>query len=96
MSTSTTARGEDGSLHASAGDRLVVRSLHGPVTGIEYDEPDGWLRVVRGPHELVANFSGERRLVPCTGDQVVVATHEGLTATDEGIELEPMSGALIR
>lgn len=34
MSTST-ARGEDGSLHASAGDRLVVRRLHGPVRDAE-------------------------------------------------------------
>lgn len=44
MSTSTTARGEDGSLHASAGDRLVVRSLHGPVRDAEILEvrhPDG-------------------------------------------------------
>ena len=27
----TTDRGRDGSLHAASGDRLVVRSLHGPV-----------------------------------------------------------------
>lgn len=44
MSTSTTARGGDGSLHASTGDRLVVRSLHGPVRDAEILEvrhPDG-------------------------------------------------------
>ena len=28
--TRTTARGQDGALHASEGDRLVVRSIHGP------------------------------------------------------------------
>lgn len=33
--SSTTARGRDGSLHAEAGDRLVVRSLYGPARDAE-------------------------------------------------------------
>ena len=44
MNTSPTARGEDGSLQATAGDRLVVRSLRGPVRDAEILEvrhPDG-------------------------------------------------------
>jgi hypothetical protein len=39
-----TARGRDGALHASAGDRLVVRSLHGPVRDgeiLEVSHDDG-------------------------------------------------------
>ena len=40
----TTARGEDGALHAAVGDRLVVRSLHGPARDgeiVEVRHPDG-------------------------------------------------------
>lgn len=33
--TIRTARGADGALHATAGDRLVVRSLRGPVRDAE-------------------------------------------------------------
>ena len=40
----TMSRGEDGALHAAAGDRLVVRSLHGPARDgeiLEVRHPDG-------------------------------------------------------
>lgn len=44
MNTSTNARGEDGSLRANVGDRLVVQRLHGTVRDAEILEvrhPDG-------------------------------------------------------
>jgi maltooligosyltrehalose trehalohydrolase len=72
------------------------RELRGLVSGIEWDEEEKWLRVVRGGHDLVMNFSDRRALVPCAGDDVVVTTAAANAITDEGIELEPLSGALVR
>ena len=34
--------------------------------------------------------------VPCAGDAIAVTTAAANSITDEGIELEPLSGALIR
>jgi len=62
---------------------------------IDFDEAARWLRVRRGRFELIANFSSERRSIPCRGGTVELATH-GEPAIDNGtVELEPMSGALI-
>jgi hypothetical protein len=51
--------------------------------------------VVREPYELVCNFSGDRARVPCEGRDVVVATGDDAQVTGEGIELGPLSGALV-
>jgi maltooligosyltrehalose trehalohydrolase len=73
----------------------VRRRLPTGVDGIEFDEPARWLRVTRGNHELVCNFSDHRAFVPCKRGEVLVATHGEPFPTDEGIELEPLAGALI-
>ena len=65
------------------------------VSAIKWDEAARWLRVLREPFELVCNFSGAPALVPCRGSQVILATHGGPRPGQEGIELEPLSGALI-
>jgi hypothetical protein len=65
------------------------------VSAIESDEAARWLRVLREPFELVCNFSGGPALVPCRGSQVILATHGDPRLGEEGIELEPLSGALI-
>ena len=71
------------------------RMPDGEVSAIKWDEAARWLRVLREPFELVCNFSGAPALVPCRGSRVILATHGGARPGQEGIELEPLSGALI-
>jgi maltooligosyltrehalose trehalohydrolase len=71
------------------------RMPDGEVSAIKWDDAARWLRVLREPFELVCNFSGAPALVPCRGSQVILATHGGPRFGQEGIELEPLSGALI-
>lgn len=54
-------RGRDGALHASAGDRLVVQRLHGPVRDAEIlavRHPDG-----TPPYEVRWSDTGHEALV---------------------------------
>jgi maltooligosyltrehalose trehalohydrolase len=67
----------------------------GDVTAAEWDEGARWLRVLREPFELVCNFSDDRARVPCRGRDVVLATHGDPRPGGDGIELEPLSGALV-
>ncbi|MGZ4247998.1 MAG: malto-oligosyltrehalose trehalohydrolase [Solirubrobacteraceae bacterium] len=63
---------------------------------IEFDEQQRWLRVQRGPFEILCNFSDEPRRVPCAGTSVQLSTHEPPQPIDGLAELPPMSGALVR
>src|SRR4051794_37156562 len=66
------------------------------VAAVEWDEDTRWLRVLRPPHfELVCNFSAESVVAPCEGRRVILATHGDPLPREEGIELEPLAGALI-
>jgi maltooligosyltrehalose trehalohydrolase len=79
-------------------ERLLAarrRVPDGDVGVVESDEPARWLRVVREPFELVCNFSRSRVVVPCRGRRVVVTTHGDPRPAEDGVELEPLSGALI-
>jgi maltooligosyltrehalose trehalohydrolase len=67
----------------------------GDVSAIEWDEKARWLRVLREPFELVCNFSAGPALIPCRGTDVSLATHGDPQPGEEGIQLEPLSGALI-
>ena len=64
-------------------------------------EPDGdeqgrWLRVRRGDVELCMNFHhDEETRVPCTGQAVLLATHEARIEGD-AVVLPPLSGAAVR
>jgi maltooligosyltrehalose trehalohydrolase len=62
---------------------------------VDFDEEARWLRAHRGPFEVVCNFSPTRRRVPCAGRTVALATHGEPTVSEGGVDLEPMSGALI-
>ena len=73
-----------------------LRLPRGDADAIEFDEAARWLRVRRGPFELVCNFAGQPRAVPCTGAAVELATHGEPRVSDGQVELEPLSGALIR
>ncbi|MBA3746038.1 MAG: malto-oligosyltrehalose trehalohydrolase, partial [Solirubrobacterales bacterium] len=67
----------------------------GDISRVEWDEGARWLRVLRDPFELLCNFSDGLLPVPCQGSQVIVATHGEPRPVEDGIELEPLSGALI-
>ena len=71
------------------------RLPRGDVGAIEWDEEARWLRVVREPFELVCNFASAPALVPCQGARTVLATHGDPQPGHDGIELEPLAGALI-
>jgi maltooligosyltrehalose trehalohydrolase len=69
----------------------------GDPDAIEFDEDAGWLRVRRGEFELACNFARERASVPCgAAGEIVLATHDGADLGAGHVELEALSGALIR
>jgi maltooligosyltrehalose trehalohydrolase len=69
---------------------------HGDADAIDHDTDVPWLRVRRGPFEIVANFSGEPAEVPVDGREVVLSTHEHPELRDGRVALAPRSGALLR
>jgi maltooligosyltrehalose trehalohydrolase len=74
--------------------KRLPRGEAGP---IEFDEQRRWLRVRRGPYELVCNFARESQSVPCEGTSVELSTHDRAVAVGSGaIELPALSGALVR
>jgi maltooligosyltrehalose trehalohydrolase len=68
----------------------------GDADEISFNEDARWLRVRRGQCELVCNFAAEPRRVPCAAGNVELATHGQPHIADGHVELEPLSGALIR
>jgi maltooligosyltrehalose trehalohydrolase len=90
-------RRRDGRLAELYRDLLEARRdlPAGEVTAVEFDVALKWLRVKRGPFELVANFSDERRRLPCEGS-LRLATEEAVAVWDGHVELLPRSGALLR
>jgi maltooligosyltrehalose trehalohydrolase len=68
----------------------------GDADAIEFDEQERWLRIQRGPFEILCNFADEVRRVPCEGKAVELSTHEAPRPSNGHAELPPMSGALIR
>jgi maltooligosyltrehalose trehalohydrolase len=96
MLASKLTRERDPELAKLYADLIAARRrLPAGVRAIEFEEDAGWMRVLRGEYELLMNFAGRTALVPTEGDKVVVATHGSPAIGDEGIELEPFSGALI-
>ncbi len=78
---------------------LAARRRIGPrqADEIAFDEQARWLRVRRGPAELVCNFAHSTTLVPCRGTEVELATCERTPPIRDGaVELPALSGALIR
>jgi maltooligosyltrehalose trehalohydrolase len=68
----------------------------GDAEAIEFDEQARWLLVRRGQFELACNFGAQAQRVPCEGASVELATAGAPTVSDGFVELEPLSGALIR
>jgi len=68
----------------------------GDADAIDFDEHAGWLRVRRGEHTLLANFSRAPVHVPCDGPvATVVATHHA-TIEPGYVVLPGQAGALVR
>ncbi|MDQ6697193.1 MAG: malto-oligosyltrehalose trehalohydrolase [Actinomycetota bacterium] len=78
---------------------LAARRLlpPGDAEAIDHDDDERWLRVRRGPYELIANFADEERNVPTAATEITVATHGPTTVLSAGhIELPAKAGALVR
>jgi maltooligosyltrehalose trehalohydrolase len=67
----------------------------GDADAIDFDEDARWLRVIRGGHELVCNFSDGEVSIPVTRTQIRVAS-DAARVTDDTVVLQPLSGALLR
>ena len=68
----------------------------GDADAIEFDEELRWLRMQRGPFEILCNFADEPRHVPCERTSVQLSTHEPPQPLNGFAELPPLSGALVR
>jgi maltooligosyltrehalose trehalohydrolase len=68
----------------------------GEATNIAHDEFERSLRFRRGPFEVICNFSGDWRRLPCTGEVIELATNGWALLSEGSLKLPPMSGALIR
>jgi maltooligosyltrehalose trehalohydrolase len=62
---------------------------------VSYDEDERWLRVRRGSHEIVCNFSDEERRVPCGFREIVLETHHA-HADGTVVTLPALAGAVLR
>ena len=68
----------------------------GDADAVDFDEHQGWLRVRRGDHQLLANLSRAPVHVPCEGTvEPVLATHHA-TVEPGYVVLPPLAGALVR
>jgi maltooligosyltrehalose trehalohydrolase len=67
----------------------------GDADEIAFEEDSRWLRVRRGPFELVCNFADGPARVPCSDGEVELATHGEPKVRDGQVELEAFAGALI-
>ena len=90
------------------GDPAGLRELHvalltarrrlpaGEADEISFDEHQGWLRVRRGPYELVANFGREPVHVPVERPVGVELASHHATVEPGHVVLPALSGALLR
>jgi maltooligosyltrehalose trehalohydrolase len=70
----------------------------GDADAIEHDEEARWLRVRRGPFELLCNFADHPAAVPFTAAEgaVVLSTHDEPAVSGGRVELEAFAGVLLR
>jgi maltooligosyltrehalose trehalohydrolase len=92
-----TRTGEPEGLHDLYARLLEARRAIGPGEAhADYDEHQGWLRVRRGDHLVLANFSQNASHVPVDRPvEVELATHHA-TVEPGYVVLPPLAGALVR
>jgi maltooligosyltrehalose trehalohydrolase len=90
-------RREDRRVAALYSDLLRLRSDLGRVEAevVALDEARRWLRVRRGPFELVMNFASRRREVQTAQTRVLLSTHDA-SLDGDSLTLPPLSGAVLR
>jgi maltooligosyltrehalose trehalohydrolase len=90
-------RREDRRVAALYSDLLRLRSDLGRVEAevVALDEARRWLRVRRGPFELVMNFASRRREIQTSQTRVLLSTHD-VSLDGDSLTLPPLSGALLR
>jgi maltooligosyltrehalose trehalohydrolase len=69
-------------------------SVSGAAELIGFDEPGRWLRLRRGRHQMICNFSTGTRTFAVTGMRVILATAPAAKAGRE-LRVAPMSGVLL-
>jgi maltooligosyltrehalose trehalohydrolase len=90
------SRAGDPALRRLWGEALRLRrGLPRESGDVAWDEEARWLRVERGPCELVANFGPAEAAVPARGREVVLATHEA-RVEDGSVRLAALGGAVVR
>ncbi|MDX6687428.1 MAG: maltooligosyltrehalose trehalohydrolase [Baekduia sp.] len=69
----------------------------GPVDDVVYDEAARWIRVRRGDHTMIMNFSDTEQVVPgAAARTLVLATHDTVALAPDGtVALPPLAGALV-
>ncbi len=72
------------------------RELPAGVDAVEY-ESAGWLRMRRGPFEVVCNFADAPLRLPCAGARrLAFASDDRARVKNGAVELPSLSGALLR
>jgi maltooligosyltrehalose trehalohydrolase len=92
-----TRQGEEGLRDLYARLLAARRRLpRGPVDDIAYDEDARWLRVRRGSHTMIMNFSDDEQMLPGPARELVLATHDTVEVRADGaVVLPALSGALV-
>jgi maltooligosyltrehalose trehalohydrolase len=69
----------------------------GPVDDVLYDEAARWMRVRRGDHTMIMNFSDTEQVVPgAAARTLVLATQDTVALAPDGtVALPPLAGALV-
>ncbi len=77
--------------------QLIQRrsELAGEVDTVEFDEDRRWLRLRRGAHEMICNFSPQEASVQSESSKVLLATHP-VSLEGDRLSLPGLSGALLR
>ena len=88
----------DPALQALYGRLLRLRRElpRGPARVLGRDEKPRYLRVGRGPYEIVANFERTDVRVPTIAHEVVLSTHGARLEPDADVLLPPLGGAVLR
>jgi maltooligosyltrehalose trehalohydrolase len=73
------------------------RLPRGPVDHIAYDEDARWMRVRRGTHTMIMNFSDAEQTLEGPARELVLATHDDVDLRSDGAVILPaLSGALVQ
>ncbi len=68
----------------------------GEPDAVEFDEAARWLKLTRGPFQLVANFAADVASFPARGVRLVLASGPGVTLARAKLELPSLSGAVLK